>query len=157
MKDWDRREFLKLLASLPTVTLLGCEPGGKKASFQALLLSPEESMRKLILVLGPWRDDEIKQAENFANRFLDAEHAFTPYLPGSKEVVQNLAARFPDGTMAINEIDLGDLPLEEKELLITLARQLYSFTEMRFFISKEPQAGECQGDNTFHTKAPGEL
>lgn len=152
MKDWDRREFLKLLASLPTAILIGCETGRQKASVEAPTLSPEESLRRLIHVLGPWSGSEKAQAEEFAGRFLKAEHTLKHYLPESNEVVQSLATRFPEGTTAAKEIRLEGLPTEERELLFELVKQLYSLTEMRSIVSKEPPLGQCLGDNTWHTR-----
>jgi hypothetical protein len=151
MRDWDRREFLTLLAALSGAILIGCDSGGQKTRVQATGLSPEDSMKKLILALGPWSANE--EAEGFANRFLNVEHAVGPYLPGSSAVVQSLAARFPE-TMKIHEIDLTSLPAEERKLLLDLATQLYSYTEVRFLVCGEPQAGECQADNTWHTRVP---
>lgn len=154
MTEWNRREFLRLLATLPPMALLGCESGGEKVSTKAAQLSPEESLKKLINILGPWGDNERERADNFANRFLNAEHLTGAYFPEKDEVVQSLAARFHDEMKAANEIDLGSLPASERELLVGLAAQLYSLTEVRFFVCGEPQAGQCLGDKTWHTKAP---
>ncbi len=151
MRRWDRREFLAFLATLPGAVLIGCGTGGRDAQ----TLSPRDSIKKLILALGPWSANERAQAERFADRFLDAEHAVGPYLPASGAIVQSLAARLPDDTMALREINLADLPAEERKLLGDLTGQLYSYTEMRFLVCGEPQAGECQGDNMWHTHAPG--
>jgi hypothetical protein len=68
MKHWDRREFLALLASLPGVVLIGCGTGGEETGVKAL--SPRDSMKKLILALGPWTEDQKAEAERFADRFL---------------------------------------------------------------------------------------
>jgi hypothetical protein len=151
MRHWDRREFLALLASLPGAVLIGCNSGGRDNE----KLSPRDAMKKLIIALGPWTVEEKTEAEDFAERFLNAQHAVGPYLPASSSLVQSLAARFPDGTMAIREINLADLPAEERKLLGDLTGQLYGYNEMRFLVCGEPQAGECQGDNTWHTHAPG--
>jgi hypothetical protein len=151
MRDWDRREFLAIITAVPGVVLFGCDSGGQKTRVQTTALSPEDSMKKLILALGPWSANE--EAEGFANRFVNVGHAVGPYLPGSSAVVQNLAARFPE-PMKIHEIDLTSLPAEERKLLLDLTRQLYSYTEVRFLVCGEPQAGECQADNTWHTRIP---
>jgi diphthamide synthase subunit DPH2 len=54
----------------------------------------------------------------------------------------------------LKEIDLQDLPPEERELVIELTKQLYSFIEVRFIVSAEPPWGDCQTDRTRHTRAP---
>ena len=43
---------------------------------------------------------------------------------------------------------------QERELLLQLARDLYSLVEVRFFVSGIPPWGECLGDRTWHTRAP---
>jgi hypothetical protein len=152
MSDWDRREFLKLLSSLPIVIVVGCGSEGEKAAVKGPLLSPEESLKKLIGILGPWSTQE--EAQDFADRFVNSAHAATMNLTESGEAIQTLAARFSDDSRAARKIGLGDLPPPEKDLLLALVKQLYSFTEVRFVVCKEPQAGQCQGDISWHTKAP---
>jgi hypothetical protein len=145
-----RRQFLRLAisrpASLPMVFVIGCDSVRQKAAVVAPALSPEESLRKLILLLGPWPSAEKERAENFAMRFLKAEHAVTPYLPGSSGLIQSLASRFRADTVAVKEIELRKLPANERELLMNLVRQLYSFIEVRFIVSNEPPWGECQAN-----------
>ncbi|MHC4694343.1 MAG: hypothetical protein ACYS67_16510, partial [Planctomycetota bacterium] len=111
-------------------------------------LSPEESLKQLILLLGPWPETEKEKADNFINRFLNAEHVVTAYFPGSGRLVQDLARRFPSGAVAAKQIDLGNLSAKERELLIKLTKQLYSFIEIRFHVSGEPPWGECQPNST---------
>jgi len=36
--------------------------------------------------------------------------------------VQSLARRFPDGTVSLSEIKVGELPPEEREMLLNLAK-----------------------------------
>ncbi len=126
-----RRQFLWLAISRPvslsTVLTIGCDSGKHKAVFLAPELSPEESLKKLVLLLGPWPPAEREKAEDFAGRFLKAEHAVTPYLPGLSRPVQNLARRFPANTVAAEQINLRKLPAKEQELLLNLTKQLYSF------------------------------
>jgi len=67
--------------------VIGCDSVWQKAAVVAPVLSPEESLRKLILLLGPWPPAEKERAENFAMRFLKAEHA-----PGSSIAPAHLLA-----------------------------------------------------------------
>ncbi len=113
-------------------------------------------MKKLIFLLGPWSKDEKDKAEDFTRRFLKAKDNVGIYLPESGKLVQSLASRFPDGTMAINEINLENLPVEERELLVSLTKQLYSLVEVRFDTTNEPQWGNCQGNAKWHTRVPAQ-
>ncbi len=148
----NRRQFLnisyKLVLSLPVAYVIGC--GTDKSS----PLNPEDSLKKLIFLLGPWSAAEKQKADDFANRFLKAKHAFKPYLPGSGKLVQSLAKRFPAESMAINQINLQNLAPKERDLLITLTQQIYSYVEVRFDVANEPPWGLCQGDRLWHTKPP---
>ncbi|MCP4261734.1 MAG: hypothetical protein GY774_30165, partial [Planctomycetes bacterium] len=136
MKDCDdkRRQFLQLMMSLPVGFVIGCDLRRDRSTAKAPLLSPEEALRKLILLVGPWSTTEKEKAEDFARRFLKAKHTVVPYLPKSSKLVQNLASRFSAETMSLKEINLGNLPAEERELLMKLIRQLYSFIEVRFYV-----------------------
>ncbi len=156
MKDYDlkRRKLLRLLMSLPVGIAVGCDLEPRDAGPQTPPLSPEESLRKLVLALGPWSDTDKTAAERFARRFLAAEHMASPYLPGASEVVQSLASRFPAEAIAWKEINLQNLPAKERELLLKLVKQLYSLIEVRFLVCNEPQYGSCQTDRMMHTRAP---
>ena len=151
MNEYDakRRQLLKFLLLAPLGLSVSCGKGG----YEAHALSPEESLKKLILVLGPWSATERGEAEDFAGRFLASEVASGPYLPDSAELVQSLARRFPD-TVSVSEIKLGKLPPEEREMLLNLAKQIYSLTETRFMMTGQPPVGECQEDATMHTRRP---
>ncbi len=151
--DRKRREFLGILMSLPMGFVLGCRTELPGSSTIAPLLSPKESLRKLILLVGPWSDQD--QADNFARRFLQTKQAAGRYLSGSSELLQRLASRFPNGTMAVDKIDLQALPEPERELLTNLVQQIHCFLEVRFRISDEPPFGECQEDRLRHTRVPG--
>ncbi|NIS60151.1 MAG: hypothetical protein GTO13_05425 [Proteobacteria bacterium] len=156
MKDCDpkRRQFLRLLISLPMGSVIGWNLDRYESLAYARTLTPEESLKKLILLLGPWPITDNKKAEDFARRFLKSKHAVGPYLPVSSKLVQSLASRFSDGTLAIKEIDLRSLPAKEKELLMKLVGHLYSLIEVRFDVSNWPPYGECQDDPTWYTQAP---
>lgn len=150
----ERRELLRLLASLPIGLAIGCETGGPIAPARVAALGPRDSLKKLILLLGPWSEADRDAGDDFVRRFLAAESLAGPYLTGSAEVLRSLASRFPDETMAVGEVDLASLPPEERDLLVSLAKQLYSFVEIRFLLSGDPPYGQCQGDPLRHTRAP---
>jgi hypothetical protein len=156
MKNWhpERRELLRLLASLPVGLAVGSDLE-QEAAAEAALTSAEESLAALIRLLGPWPDSERRVAERFARRFLEAPHAVAPYLPDAAEVGQSLARRFRGEPSALKEVDLRELPDAERELLLRLVKQLYSFIEVRFLVAGDPPYGECQSDRMLHTRAPG--
>jgi hypothetical protein len=135
-----RREFIQVLMSLPLGYAVACAPERRSPA--------QQSLRKLVLVTGPWPDERRSQAEEFAERFLAADHVVGLYLPKSGAVIESLAARFPDGAMAVGETDLESLPTDERTVLIELVQQLYSLLEVRFYVSNEPPWGECQGDRS---------
>ena len=156
MKSWekDRRDFLKLLASLPVVYVMGCETGRTPTEDELTTTGADESMRKLIRLLGPW-DDRVT-AEDFIRRFLGSEPAVAAYLPDRGELIQSLAGHLPDGPLPLETINLEGIPEPERELLLELTKQLYSFIEIRFLVSKEPPWGECQPQGRLrYARAPG--
>ena len=156
MNEYDarRRELLKLLISAPLGFVAGCAPAKLEFNVQQSLLSPGQSLEKLILLLGPWSTDDRVEGENFAKRFTRASHAGGVYLPRSGELVRSLASRFANEAVAIEEINIQDLPGEEQALLMQLVRQLYSLVEVRFLVSNDPPWGVCQADRLRHTRAP---
>ncbi len=148
----NRRQFInlgsKVVLTLPLVSTIGCG-FGKSSS-----LNPKDSLKKIILLLGPWSTAEKQKADDFAKRFLDVKPYVDMYLPESGKLVQSLANRFTNDTLAINEINLQNLPVEERELLINLTNQLYSLVEVRFDTINEPPWGNCQGNAKWHTRVP---
>ena len=152
-RSTDRRKFLKVLISLPLAFTFGYRPGLVESAVQKTSLNPEESVKKLIVLLGPWSPAKRKEAEDFAGRFLKAKHAVTPYLPGLNSLVQRLASRFPE-IRSVDEINLGSLPPDERKILMQLVKQLYSLIEVRFVAANEPPWGECQVDRLRHTRSP---
>lgn len=156
MKGFDekRRRTLQLLIYAPVGLAIGCGGERSKTAADAVVLSPEESLKKLILILGPWSAAQSKEAGDFASRFIRAKHASDPYLSGSAELIQSLGNRFPGDARAVRKVDLSTLPDKERELLLALSGQVYSFTEVRFEMCGQPPVGECQGDATLHTRRP---
>lgn len=151
MENLTRRRFViqssKLLAFIPFAGVIGCISDTRSK------LSPEESLKRLIYIIGPWNLDDQLIAEDFAKRFLATDFA-NQYLPKSVALIQSLSKLVLKETESVKEIDLDNLPREEQELLITLTQQLYSFIEVRFYVSNEPPWGECQGDSKWHTRIP---
>jgi hypothetical protein len=154
--DLERRELLRILVTLPVGLAVGCKLGDPESADLSNLSSPEESLRHLIQVLGPWPEAERQAAERFAERFLAAPHAVAPFLPDSGELVQSLAARFPAGVFAVPEIVLEDLPPSERELMLSLTQYLYSLVEVRFHVAGEPAWGLCPEDRLRHTLGPSD-
>lgn len=144
----DRREFLKVLAALPAVYSLSCDA----PPTDSILLSPDESLRKLIRLIGPWSDS--LKADEFIGRFIGAEDIVATYIPDLSLTLQVLADRFPDDGISIERVEFEKIPEEEKDLLIRLTKQLYSFIEVRFLVSGEPPWGECHSDYSRYTRSP---
>lgn len=149
-----RRTVLRFLLTLPLALLFGCKPKVRTTAAEAPAPSPEEALRRLVLLVGPWGERQRELAEDFARRFLTAENAVSPYLPTSASTVQSLARRFPAGAMAVDEINLAKLPEKERELLLQLSRQIYIYVEVRFFVNGEPPWGECLEDHLAYTRTP---
>jgi len=144
--NWKRREFIKVLMSLPLGYAVGCAVESRSPA--------QESVRKLVLALGPWSDGDRERAEEFAGRFLAAEQIVGLYLPESRDAIESLAGRFSDGAMAVGELHLSSWSTEEREFAVPFVQQLYSFIEVRFDIANEPRWGECLGERTRYTQTP---
>ncbi len=146
-----RRRFViqssRLLAFSPFAGTIGC------ISDTVSELSPEDSLKKLIYIIGPWTVGDHLIAEDFAKRFLKTNHA-DQYLSKSAKLIQSLSKQISEEAIAVKEIDLDDIPKEDMEILINLSKQLYSFVEVRFYVSNEPSWGQCQGNAMWHTRIP---
>ncbi len=151
MENITRRRFViqssRLIAFIPFAGVIGClsETDSKEGA--------EESLKRLIYIVGPWTLEDQSIAEDFAKRFLATDYA-KQYLSKSVNLVKSLSKQIPKEPAVVSEIDLNNLPKEEQELLITLTQQLYSFVEIRFYTSNEPSWGECQGNSRWHTRIP---
>jgi len=149
MKNITRRRFViqssKLLAFIPLASAMGCVLDSN--------LDPEDSLKKLIYIVGPWTIEDNLIAEDFAKRFLKTDYV-NQYLSKSVTLIQSLYKQISEKTMTIKEIDLDNIPKEEKEILINLSKQLYNFVEVRFYVSNEPTWGQCQGNSKWHTRIP---
>jgi hypothetical protein len=154
MRNINRRKFViqssKLLAFIPFAGVIGC------ISDKDLTLSPEDSLKRLIYIIGPWTIDDHLIAEDFARRFLKTVHA-DQYLPKSNKLIESLSKFISEETMDVKEIDLNKLPKEEQEILMDLLKQLYSFVEVRFYASNYPPWGQCQGNSNWHTRIPEQM
>jgi hypothetical protein len=116
--EWKRREFVKVLLSLPLGYAVGCtlESG----------TTVQDSLGKLVIALGPWSEGEREQADEFVGRFLAAEHLVGLYVPESNGLIRSLAGHFPDGAMSVGELDLASFSAEEHAFALQLVEQLYS-------------------------------
>ena len=151
MDDITRRRFViqgsKLIAFLPFMTAAGCLPDKK------INLSSEDSLKRLIYIIGPWTIDDNLIAKDFAKRFLKTNFA-KQYLSKSVSLIESLSRQFDKETIAVKEIHLIEIPETQKKMLLNLSKQLYSFVEIRFYASNEPTWGECQGNSIWHTRIP---
>ncbi len=151
MESLTRRKFViqssRLLAFLPIAGAVGCFSNTDSK------LSPEDTLKKLIYIVGPWNVTDKLAAENFAKRFLQTSHA-DPYLPKSVGIIQSLTKQLTEETIALKEIGLDNIPNEEQVVLLNLIKQVYSFVEVRFYVSNEPPWGQCPGSSKWHTKIP---
>ena len=153
MENLSRRSFListsKVIAFIPYAGMLACAPD-LNAKFSA-----EEALKRLIYILGPWELKDHSLAVDFTERFLLTNHA-NQYLPKAADLIQSLSNQISNETMAAEELDISTLPLAENELLLNLTELLYSFVDIRFYVSNEPPWGLCQGDPNWHTRVPEE-
>jgi hypothetical protein len=156
MTDHDprRRQLLQLLATAPLACALGCDLDRGKQTAKTSASTAEESLKRLIRHLGPWTPAQKRGADDFAVRFVNSELFGGSYLPESAELIQSLANRLPTDVMAAGKINLGELPVKERELLVQLVEQIYSFVEVRFQMSDQLPFGQCLGNRKAYTKPP---
>ncbi|PRX57507.1 hypothetical protein [Flagellimonas meridianipacifica] len=151
MEKSTRRQFViqssRLLAFLPFVSSMGC------ISDHDSKFRKEDSLKRLIYIIGPWTLEDKILAEDFAIRFIKSNHA-DKFLPKSVQLIQSLSKQMTRDKMAIKEINLANMPKEEQDLLMHLSKQLYSFVEVRLYISKEPPWGQCINNSRWHTRIP---
>ncbi len=140
--------------SLPVGYAAACSNATDNSPSGPAPLSAEESLSALILLLGPWPDPAGPVGERFVERFLAAPHLVGKFLPGSSGVVQRVARRFGEVTTPLRKVDLLPLAADERTLLLKLATELYSLTEIQRLAANQPPYGECQTDGTWHTRAP---
>jgi hypothetical protein len=145
-----RRDLLKSLVVIPAGVAAGCDSARRVTP----LLSAEDSFKKLIFAIGPWVAEEKETADNFSSRFLRLKHVRSSFLSENGETIRQLASYFPEGTMALKEVNLGDFSTDQREVLLSLIRQVYDLLEVRFYVSGEPPYGECQTDTIRHTRSP---
>jgi len=152
MENIKRRQFViqssRLLAFIPLAELSACISDNESK------LSPEDSLKKLIYIVGPWPIEDQSIAEDFAKRFIKSNHA-DQYLQESVDLIKSLMKQISKESIAVNEIKLDNIPEEQQRLLITLTKHIYSFVEVRFYVSNEPPWGLCQGNPKWHMRIPG--
>lgn len=149
MKNMERRAFLELgiksMVFVPMAAYMSCNVG------KTNLASPEDSLKKLIMISGPWPVEDQSLAEDFARRFLNAEHLAGQYLPKSASIIQQLAAIFPDDAYSLDDIEIDGLPPEERDVLVSLVSHIYDVNEIQFYLAGTPQWGACIGTTGWHT------
>ena len=64
-----RRAILRFILTLPLTLLFGCRPRIQPPIAEAPAPDPEEALRRLVLLVGPWGEGQREQAEDFARRF----------------------------------------------------------------------------------------
>jgi len=151
MENLKRRKFViqssKLLAFIPFAGVIGCISGADSK------LSPEDSLKRIIYIIGPWSIEDYLIAEDFVKRFLNTGYA-NQYLPKSVGLIQSISKQIIEKSMSVKEINLDKISKEEQKVLINLSKQLYSFVEVRFYTSNEPPWGQCEGNSKWHTRIP---
>lgn len=152
----DRRRLVRVLLSLPVGYAAGCCNATDNSLSGSAQLRREESLIALILLLGPWPDPAGPVGERFVERFLAAPHLLRKFLPDSNGVVQRVARRFGEVSAPLRKVDLLPLGADERALLVKLATELYSLTEIQRLAANQPPYGECPTDGTWHTRAPVE-
>jgi hypothetical protein len=147
-----RRQVLKgglaTIALGSAVGLAGCgkprdragdQPAGSGAAERAPDLRADMSV--LVLALGPWQERDRSVAERFIERYASAERmaAFETDAP----VLHALALRFPEAAMAVDDIDLSTYSAAERALFLRFADDLYTISELRYFIVGHQPPGVC--------------
>ena len=153
----DRRRSLKVLASVPAGFLVGFNSTLKATAILASDLTPSQTLKKLIIMLGPWSTQQKRDAEDFANRFLRAKHMVKPFLPESAVLLQNIANHFSNDNRVLKEINLEEFSTKEQKLLSQLVSQLYNLKEIRYLTSNEQPYGICQSNPISYIKIPASI
>ncbi len=138
--DLPRRDFLRLAALMPLALALGCSQDAGAAEIEA-------AIRKFILAVGPWGEDQRMVAEDFATRFLAAGSVSGMFLDQG-ETADRLASRTPfdRGSLALDTLDLSGCSPEERKLLIDLVTQIYGLLEVHYVhLAGVPDVGVCAG------------
>lgn len=145
-----RRDFLWTASLMPIALALGCSKDASPAEVEA-------AIRKFILAVGPWGEDQRSVAEDFATRFLRANGVSGAFL-AQAETAAPLAGRppFRDGPMALDELDLSECSEAERKLLTDLVTQIYGLLEVHFVhLAGIPNVGDCAGREQY-TRPPSE-
>lgn len=147
-----RRRFINLgtktIAFIPVMNSMSCLPN------QNSVLNAEDSLKRILRIIGPWEAKDQSIADNFISRFLKSVMNTEPYLADSAEIVQNMASRLPNDQLKEVKIELYEIPNTEAILLESLVKHLYSFVEIRNYVINQPQIGICQGSPSWQTLAP---
>ena len=147
--DIPRRDFLWAASMMPLALALGC-------SKDASPVEAETAIRKFILAVGPWGEDQRERAEDFATRFLAARGVSSAFL-AQGDAAASLASRAPfrDEALALESLDLSGCSEAERNLLTSLVTQIYGLLEVHSDIAGVPDVGICAGREQY-TRAPSE-
>lgn len=152
MRKITRRDFnlqiTKAIAGISIYQFIGCKDEVK------LLSKKEENLKKLVIAFGPWTQNDISIAEDFANRFVKASHLSENHLENSADLVNSISDKLPKNAIALDALELRIFSAEEYEFVIILCKQIYNLVEVRYFVSNMPIFGECQVDELFYTQKP---
>ena len=148
--DIPRRDFLWTASLMPLALALGCGQDPSPAEIEA-------AIRRFILAVGPWGEDQRHVAEEFATRFLAARGVSGAFLEQG-ETTERLASRppFHVGPMALDTLDLSGCSMAEKKLLTDLVTQIYGLLEVQYVhLSGVPDVGVSAGREQY-TRPPSE-
>ena len=162
MSELRRRTILGLLVSLPAFVISACKRRADKrtperqAKHDAAPAEPGaeallEPFRTIVRVIGPWRQGQESQADEFTARFVASERS-KPFLPRIASL-GGLAASLSGYPTGAAEIDLGKLSTEDRQFLLELTALFYSINEIRFVAAGLPLPGTCVGGD-WHTRPP---
>ena len=135
-----RRDFLQIVSLMPLALALGCSTETSAAEIEA-------AIRKFILAVGPWGEDQRDIADDFATRFIAADGVSSAFL-SQGETADRIASRAPfsKGPMALDTLDLSGCSEAEKKLLTDLVTQIYGLLEVQYLhLAGVPDVGVCAG------------
>ena len=145
-----RREFLGHAALAPLALALGCRTPSSRAEV-------EHALTNLIMALGPWPEGQRARARQFAQRFLQARVVSGTFHERSTTATALAsAAPFRNQPMAIGTIDLSGRSEAQRRLIVELAEQVYSLSEIVCQLAGTPGLGNCTAGRVQYTRPPSE-
>ena len=144
-----RRDFVRLTALAPLAIALGCSRDAGEAEIEAAL-------RRFILAIGPWGEDQRMAAEDFVDRFLRAPTcaAWREAPTSAPGIPQRLD--LDADALGVDELDLSRLDEAEREVVIGVVLELYGTLDVHYVqLCGTPLPGICAG-REHYTRAPTE-